>query len=425
MKLFFLFVEGFVILWMIISIIRKKDLSVVYFPLFSFSYGIVDNTLSSGLILLLIISFASYYVVYNLPFITKNVFAFILVLYFSILVLEVNDFQTVRKSYITAISLFLLIGVVPEIYKKYSKEVILKELSLSALLMLILFIVNASFSTYFNFNPKMMYGISSGVLFGNMFGGGFNFLPLVCFLVFQKAIKEKKLVYFLVFFTALFLSLLTLRRTVMLLNVIGAFLLIINLVEYKNLKKLFGLILGVSLITLVVITSTGFLDTLRERYELRNLDNRNMEEEQRFQEVTLVYKDLFVYFDYSPWFGYGLFDAAGNYGKGVFGGRNLHTDLTVLIHSSGFLGLFLYLGMVGTVFWNVWKKTITKNDYIQFLFLTLVFGTYFITGRYTSIPSTLMIFLILCIPLSKDGTKIDNNSTTKLGEIPSPKKVNN
>ncbi|WP_234860258.1 O-antigen ligase family protein [Mariniradius sediminis] len=300
------------------------------------------------------------------------------------------------------VTLFLLIGVIPEIYKKYPRDVVFKEVSFSAILILVLFIVNALFSTLFKFNPGMMYGISGGVLFGKIIFANFNIMPLACYVVFQRAIKDKKPLYLLVFLITVFLVLLSLRRTVMLLTILGAFVSLVNLVEFKNLKKLLGLVGVISIVTLVVITSTGFLGMLKERYELRNLDDKSLEEEQRIQEIGLVYNDLFVYYDYNPWFGFRLFDAKGNYGKGVFGDRNLHTDLTVLVHSGGFFGLFLYLSMVCTVFLSVWRRTSTKFDYMQFFFILLVFSIFFVTGRFNNVQSSIMIYLILCLPFALD-----------------------
>lgn len=394
-----------------ISILRKKDLSIVYMPLFSFSYGVIDSALPTGFFLLLLGCLVAYYVFYNLPFVFKNPFSIMLVIYFCILALDIQDFRSERKSFITVISLFLLIGVVAEVYKKYPRDVIFKELALSSFLILSIFVFNALFSTAFRFNPGAMYGISTGVLFGNIVFAAFNFLPLVCYVALQKAVNERNKWYFLIYAISVFLTLLTLRRSVMLLTLIGTLFVMIPLMDLKNIKRFFGIFLGLSLATLIVVSTTGFLEMIQERYELRQLEDRNLEEEGRVQEIGMVYRDLFVYFDYSPWFGYGLFDASGNYGKGFYGNRNLHTDLTVLIHGSGFLGLFLYLGMVGTVFWLVWKKTKTKNDAIQFVFICLVFTTYFITGRYNSITTTLLVYLILCLPIANKISEIPNNPT--------------
>src|SRR5690606_19079263 len=96
--------------------------------------------------------------------------------------------------------------------------------------------------------------------------------------------------------------------------------------------------------------NTSFLDLFSERYELRDLDNRELGEEKRFLEYELIYSDMFVYQDYSPWLGYGLFDSGGNYGKGILGTRTLHADITSILHSFGFIGLTLYLLMFVTAF---------------------------------------------------------------------------
>lgn len=399
-----------------IMLVRKGALSVVYFPLFFFVYSIIDSSLPTSFYQLLIICFLGYYVIYHLPFFFKNIFSIIIVLYFSLLALDVPDLVKIRSAFLEVVTLFLLIGVIPEIYKKYPRDVVFKEVSFSAILILVLFIVNALFSTLFKFNPGMMYGISGGVLFGKIIFANFNIMPLACYVVFQRAIKDKKPLYLLVFLITVFLVLLSLRRTVMLLTILGAFVSLVNLVEFKNLKKLLGLVGVISIVTLVVITSTGFLGMLKERYELRNLDDKSLEEEQRIQEIGLVYNDLFVYYDYNPWFGFRLFDAKGNYGKGVFGDRNLHTDLTVLVHSGGFFGLFLYLSMVCTVFLSVWRRTSTKFDYMQFFFILLVFSIFFVTGRFNNVQSSIMIYLILCLPFALDEIHSGRQKTVNFPE---------
>jgi hypothetical protein len=416
MKFFFLLVEAFVLILMPFMLITKKSLSVVYLPVFFFAYSVIDSALPPSFYQLLIICLLGYYTLFNLPFIVKNIFSVILVFYFIILLTDVKNLVTIRSGFLEIVTLFLLVGIIPEVYKRYTKEEIFKELSFSAFLILSIFVVNALFSTFFKFNPGMMYGISGGVLYGNIIFANFNIMPLACYLVFQSAIQEKKKIYLVVFFVSVFLILLTLRRTVMLLTVMGTVVLLVNLIDLKNLKKLIGLVAGILVVTFIVISSTGFLDMLNERIALRKLEEKNIEEEQRIQEIYLVYRDLFVYYDYSPWFGYGLLDAKGNYGKGVFGNRNLHTDLTVLVHSSGLLGLFLYLSMVGTVFLLVWRKTSNKFEFMQFVFISFLFSVFFITGRYNNVQSSILIYLILCIPLSLKNEKkeLSKNDNRKL-----------
>lgn len=131
------------------------------------------------------------------------------------------------------------------------------------------------------------------------------------------------------------------------------------------------------------------------------MENRSLNEENRMMEFNMVYKDMFVFYDYSPWFGYELFQSEGNYGKGVFGTRTLHTDLTSIVHSSGFLGLFLYLMMVSVAFWQAWKKTYSKSQYYHFAFCSIAFLIYTVTGRYTTLSSSIFFYLLLFLSVSR------------------------
>ena len=186
------------------------------------------------------------------------------------------------------------------------------------------------------------------------------------------------------------------------LTLLGSLILLFNLLDFQNLKKFLLIIFLFGLVSLVVIYNTGFYEIFIERLEARKLDEKELDEEQRYSEILMVYKDLFVTYDYSPWFGYGLFDSKGNYGKGAFGDRSLHTDLTTIIHSSGLIGLILYLLMIFTIFYLVWRKTKSKNDYYQFFFIAISFATYFMTGRYTNTSSLILLFLILALPICKN-----------------------
>jgi O-antigen ligase len=308
---------------------------------------------------------------------------------------------------------FLGIGLIPYIYEKYDREKIFKEISLSALLTMIVFSLNTILSTIFKYNPREAYGITSGILFGNISNDYYNIFPLALFLILRRAIKEKNLVFFVVFFVGLCFVLLTLRRSVMLLSVIAIIIVMIELLDFKNIKQfvIYGFFLAI--VSIVIITQTSFMDQLIERIEGRGLAEKKLGEEGRIMEFTLLYKDLFVYYDYDPWFGFGLDQSHGNYGKKIYGTRSLHTDIAHLIHSSGFLGLFLYLMMVGLAFLMVWRKTKSKDDRLQFYFIVICFSLYFINGRYTTANAMIMMFGILNLPLGKTP-KIERSLVSEL-----------
>src|SRR5690606_24449052 len=103
--------------------------------------------------------------------------------------------------------------------------------------------------------------------------------------------------------------------------------------------------------------------------------------------------------EYDPWFGHELSASNGNYGKGSFGNRSLHTDFGSIVHSSGLIGFGLYILMILTAFGSVWNRVKSIPDYLQFLFCLVCFGVFFITGRYSTISAMTLMFCLIYLPL--------------------------
>jgi hypothetical protein len=293
------------------------------------------------------------------------------------------------------------VPIITALYKKYPAEVIYKELSQAALLILILFITNSMAATVYKFAPAEMYGIKSGILYGNLYAAAFNTMPLAIFVVFNRGINEKKLLYLGVSLVAFFLVLLSLRRTVMALSALA---ILINLMTMLTREKAKVLIMGLVLLGAIgyfVYSQTDFMGEFKQRVELRKLDDRDLAEEKRFLEYDLLYNDMFVYHDYSPWFGYDLFNSSGNYGKGILGDRSLHGDLTNITHSSGLIGVTLYLLMIGTVFLQSFRASGTYQEKLIILFCCATFLSYTGSGRYTEGAASVLQMLVLMLPIAK------------------------
>jgi len=403
MKGFFLLVEIALPILAIYWIVRKQSLAIVYIPFIMFSYHIIDTRLPGFFQFFISAGLLGYLVIFNLPFVRQNPLSIIIFLYFLFLMKNVEvEFISIRPYLINVSWLFLGIGLIPHIFKKYPREKVFLELSSAAFLVMLIFCINTGFSTVFKYNPRAIYGITTGVLFGNISNDYYNIFPLALFLILRKGIQDKNVLYLGVYFISIFLVLLTLRRTVMVLSLVGTVLVMVELLDFQKIKQFLAYGIITLLITIVVISNTSFVPQLIERYEERDLDNRELENEGRLMEFDIIYKDLFFYYDYDPWFGYRLEDSKGNYGKKIFGERSLHTDFANLIHSAGILGLFLYLMMVLIAFYAVWRRIANKDDFLQFLFIGICFAAYFITGRYTTSNAMLMMFAILNLPMAKN-----------------------
>jgi len=297
--------------------------------------------------------------------------------------------------------LFAAVALIPAVYKKHPAEVIYKELSQAALLILIIFIMNSMAATVYKFAPAEMYGIKSGILYGNLYAAAFNTLPLAIFIVLNRGINERKLLYLAVAMVSFFLVLLSLRRTVMGLSALA---LLINLMTMLTRQKAKVLLVALGVLGAIgyfIYNETDFMSEFKQRVELRKLDDRDLTEEKRFLEYDLLYTDMFVYHAYSPWTGYDLFNSAGNYGNGILGDRSLHGDLTNIAHSSGLIGVTLYLLMMGTAFLQSFRASGTYHEKLIILFCCATFMAYTGSGRYTEGAATVLQMLVLMLPVAK------------------------
>jgi hypothetical protein len=381
-------------------IIKKNELSLFYIPALCFADKIIGTVHPAvifycylGLIVILCIARNGFYF-------RNNIWALMLLIYFLILLNKSSDLTVIRPYVFSVTMLFCLIPVIPAIYQKFGADVIQKELTNGCLLILVLFILNALASTYYKFSPMEMYGITKGILFGNIWAAAFNTLPLALIVVFMHGVTEKKPLHLIVCVISFLFIMLTLRRTVIVLSTLGIVMSLMTLMTRQKAKTLFMATGLIAVIGFFVYNNTDFFQEFKERIELRKLDERELAEEKRFFEYSLLYDDMFVYNAYSPWFGYELFNSAGNYGKGILAERSLHGDIPNIWHSSGLIGVALYLLMVGTAFLKAFRSCSRLKDKLTFLFCGISFAAYTGSGRYTEIAATLLIYLVVSLPIA-------------------------
>jgi hypothetical protein len=406
MKLYFQLIDYLIPLFAIYLVFRKGTLSIVYVPFLYFAMVSMEKSNFVALYNVLFVGLLFYYMFFHLPFLKRNIFSIILVMYYFVLLADTPDFRETKSDIINTAWIFLCIPLIPEIMKNYSRERVFEELSQSAFLIMTLYVLNALISTALGYYPEGKgYGFTSGISFGNLALNIYNVLPLAIYIILRKGFRDKNIWYLALYLVSIFLIFLTLRRTIMVLSVVATLVLMFELLNFKQLKEfiIYGLIIGI--VGSVVVLNTGFIDEITERAKERNLENRDLEGEARYLEYGLIYKDLFVYYDYSPWFGYGPFESGGNYGKKIFGERVLHTEFAYYVHASGFLGLGLYLLMVSVAFLVVWKSSFTKEDKFQFVFLLFYFSAHFLLGWSRNLIPAVMFFSILNLPIAKMNSK--------------------
>ncbi|WP_460544842.1 O-antigen ligase family protein, partial [Echinicola sediminis] len=244
------------------------------------------------------------------------------------------------------------------------------------------------------------------------------------FITLYRLVNQKRPMESIIFIISFFFIMLSLRRSVMGLSAVSVIVILLILVSKGKVTQVLSFVSLSIVVGAFVFFGTNFSQELVHRIELRKLDQRELTEEKRFFEYEMLYKDTFVHYDYSPWTGYGMFDSPGNYGKGLFGVRSLHGDLTNIFHSSGFIGVFLYLAMFLTVFIQALLRIRSSTDLYIIGFCLLAFSVFTITGRYTQIDNMLMLTLVLALPLGKIQRSIpkpqNNQEEVSYNSLPRP-----
>lgn len=402
MTTFFLFIDLFTYIFFIYLFYLKKELVILYLPVLTFANTMIEPVLPAFLYYGAISSLLIYCILQNRKFYKYNISALLLFIYFLILLPAVRDLELIRPNVFSVLTFFISIPLIYSVYLKHTRETIFKELSNAALLILVLFVVNVLVSTKLGYSPFEMYGITHGVLYGDLYGANFNILAIAVYLTVMRQLEYRKTLELLILIVSVVFILLSLRRSVMLITAIAIVVPFLSLLSRLQIKRfiLFGSF--IFLIGYGIYSSTSFMNNFQERYEERKLDERSLEEEKRFMEYELLYNDMFIHNRYSPWFGYELFNSAGNYGEGYFEYRTLHSDLTSIAHSSGLLGLLFYISMILTAFKQSFKAAFYARDKLITLFCALALAIFTMTGRYTESGAMMLLFFVLLITIAKD-----------------------
>lgn len=405
MTIFRLVVEMLIYVSAVYLIYRKRELIIIYLPLFLFMNNVSGVSFFRVLVFWLFVNFIIIYTLYKVrSFPALNMYAVLLILYFTILfIFNSQGFHEARGRYFSMIWLFTAMIIIPNIYIRHDKEHIFSEIYKMASAVIILFIINTAISSLTGYSNRPMYGMDSGVLFGNIFAAGFNIIPIALFLYMLGNMKKISIVNITTSIIAFALLILTFRRGVVFVAILAVCIIILMLVAHEKRAMAIISFTGVVLIALfVVIEYTEYKTELTQRYE-RRFDERDMVSyrEGRFMDHVRIYEDLFVYSRYSKLFGYEFFNAPGNYGGGVVREtRNLHPDLPVIVHASGLLGLFLYLMAVFKMFKWSWLGCMTSQEKLIWLFCLGAFLVFTLVGRVTNTTSVIAFYLLLMLPMA-------------------------
>jgi hypothetical protein len=380
--------------------LRKRDLVVLYVPLFFFLRNLISwNSVLPGMVQIGLILFCVVYSFMHLRVLrTFNVFAIILWVYFSMLFAWGGFGRGFDAFWIfSCIVIVLVLG--PTLYQRHGRKVIEQELFRMACCVIGLFLFNSILSTAVGYSPNPLYGRTSGILYGVLSNTHFMVVPLVLFLFLAYNPKKTSLVTLGVGFLTFAFLLLTFRRSAAfaaVLAVVGFLLLVFLQREARTV-----VLVGAATLALVVpaLLFSGLSAQFEERYEARFGGGPPVKSDSsRFSDHVMVYEDMFVHGRYGVLTGFGFFQSAGNYGGGIYETRSLHADIPAIAHASGIIGVALYFLAVGTAFWQSFVCGRGVADRVHWWFCLLVFIVFTISGRITEPAYAVGFFLVLLLP---------------------------
>lgn len=221
MNAFFLVVEFSVFAYAVYIIAEKQELAIIYLPVLLFAQSLITPVLPAVLSYLMISSLIIFFIYKNPLFFTKNIFSILFIILTIFLIPGSNDLVAIRPFLFSVFWIFLLIPLIASVYQKYAGRIIFHELATASFFILCLFIANVIFSSISGYAPYAMYGITSGILYGNLFATDFNILAVALFIVLLKVMSKKDLASFIVFMLAISFIMLSMRRSVMGLSALG------------------------------------------------------------------------------------------------------------------------------------------------------------------------------------------------------------
>jgi len=336
-----------------------------------------------------------------------NPYAILLSIYFTVLLFFSSDPSGVRANYTASVVFFLSIPLIYNIYKMYGRSFIESEIYKMCLIILLLFISNTVLATLTGYTGGgQMYRGVTGIWYGHLSAADFNIIPVALFFLLYKLSKKYSTSDILIAIVSFGLVVLSMRRSIMVAAIVSAGIFALMLLFQRNISNFIITTFTLGMFIIITLVSSDVLNKFWERYEARGLHEREFvsTEEGRFIEYELVYSDIFIHKRYSPITGYELFNSSGNYGGGVHKLRSLHSDITVIIHGSGLLGLFLYLLMTFKSFKDSFMSALNVSDLLILLFCAAALIIFSLTGRFTMADHMITTFLVLLLPMSNRGT---------------------
>lgn len=190
--------------------------------------------------------------------------------------------------------------------------------------------------------------------------------------------------------------LINLKRTTILLVLIGVFLIIYKHTNKKILLK-YTIRISIILISMFYVFQDIIIDQFQARENKFQVEE--LSEEYRFKEAEVLFEDINKKYTIEQiLFGKNLFYTQP-FGLDKFGkARIIHSDLTAMIYGAGIIGAFLYSLIFFRIFINFRKLRIIKDKLQASMFLSIFFMVVFVNipgGFHDNITGSIIALSIL------------------------------
>lgn len=343
--------------------------------------SIIPYTTSLGIIFYSIIFLSLFsiyiYVRQDNKFLIIEIFLiYILLLVFlqsSNLVVSIKSFMKIAMSMICFPLGFWLLG----------NEKGIEKLMRLIIILAILYIINIILANIFHFGVS--YGGEDSV-----FEAGFVFsdgLYLNC--------------YFVALFPLLYLFFRNKRKNIIFLTAIIFILFFVNMKRMTIATAVVGILISLSLfvilknnrstkiisnkiikyycyfLIIIALLLPLFIPLIKSQALIREeqLDPDILKDEVRYKELLAIYDEIILEGDISKFFfGKETFNTVGTYANGEYGKRVIHTDIALLLHSTGVVGLLSYLTIQFYIFFKIiaaYKVIRRRQTPIFFLLISI------------------------------------------------------
>lgn len=329
-------------------------------------------------------------ILYNIK---RNKWIVVFILYTLFLLLLSEEILVSSKNLIKAVPplLYFYIG-----YSFFKSEKGFATYLKTFYFFLFLVIILGSIGYIFNFGRSFIYGGGDLGIVGLLQGG--NYYPVAIIItilfaliqtnIYRTSRKIKILTIILMTATYVFI-LLTMRRTAIVLPIIGILTFLVlnpNLIR-KSLVYFFSILL------ILVLSSTLFIDTLMFRYDVRaergRFDKNFYETEARYVEILRVSEEVLSFTDLKKsLFGYNVF--AG----GMFSDKKQrvdHTDIAQILGTTGILGALLYILIYSSFLRLFFQNSKLGNLLPEIRYLNALFIAVLIVGLFVMLNGSIYI----------------------------------